>query len=356
MKGTLKILMMVIMGICCLYSCGHQDIPYKDDSGVIKTNCEIKIVSGTIPAITTVTQYDGGKSGKTTQNSNSEETSTTFTTTVICAMSTSTATASASSAIASTSSAIASTSAATAQPEITQDDSQSDTNESCQSNSHHKVQLGESWSSIANLYNVDLYQLAAANGRTIDDVLLAGESIIIPTGEIEYAQPISTKNVQQNEDLYSGQFLGSGTVYSAPDKYSWTNISQAIADINGLTLAPGKYFYWNDYIGWKTAQDVDPSTKVNSWGYVEAPVIGGTAPGGGICVVSTTLNKAARAAGMSNIYNEPHSLPVTYASGDDEAAVDYGCKDLWFSNPYSYSVVFYATCEYGVVTISCYVA
>lgn len=170
---------------------------------------------------------------------------------------------------------------------------------------------------------------------------------------------VSQNNVQPQQQMQnsnSGQYLGSGQVYSAPDSASWTNIAQAVADINGLTLAPGEYFSWNSYVGWKTAQDVNPETGVNDWGYVEAPVIDGTGPGGGICVVSTTLNKAARASGIEYIVNYPHSRPVSYASGEDEAAVDYGSKDLQFSNPFEYTIVFYATCSYGSVSISCYVA
>lgn len=328
MKSTLKILIFLIIG-SCLYSCG-RDIKNNEDTGVIRTNSEIEIVSGTIygtiPVVTTVTH--DGKKFKTTQNSNSDETSTytwstsskTFTTT-------------------------ASTMTTSVLTEINQDDLQGDTS-SCESNLYHKVQIGESWSAIAELYNVNMYQVAAANGCSIEDILVPGEVIIIPTGE--YAEPIST--VQQNEEIYSGQLLGSATVFSAPDEASWTNIEQAVLDINGLTLAPGEYFSWNNYLGWKTIS--------SGWGYVIAPVIGGEEYGGGICVVSTALNMSARRCGIETDrkphYPEDDPRGVTYAAGDDEAAVDYGNKDLTFSNPYNYTITFYATCSYGSVTVSCY--
>ena len=231
---------------------------------------------------------------------------------------------------------------------------------------YYKVQPDDSWTSIADYLEVDKTQLAAANDRTLDDIVVIGEGLFIPNEYIDYTQQSSAipqNNVQSQADdkppvqnqNNSGQFIGSGIVYSAPDNASWTNIAQAVADINGLTLAPGEYFSWNNYVGWKTAQYVNPETGSNDWGYVEAPVIDGTEPGGGICVVSTTLNKAARACGIDTV-KCPHSRPVSYASGDDEAAVDYSSKDLSFSNPYDYTIVFYATCSYGVVTINCYVA
>lgn len=225
---------------------------------------------------------------------------------------------------------------------------------------YYKVQPGDSWSSIAVSFGVDKKLLAEANERTLDDFVFEGESLIIPSEFIDYTQQDSAESenyvqTQEQTQNNSGQFIGSSIVYSAPDSASWTNIAQAVTDINGLTLDPGEYFSWNSFVGWKTAQSVNPETGYNDWGYIEAPVIDGTEPGGGICVVSTALNKTARECGIYTI-KYPHSRAVSYASGDDEAAVDYGSKDLQFSNPFNYPIVFYATCSYGSVSVSCYVA
>ncbi|MGF3195002.1 LysM peptidoglycan-binding domain-containing protein [Facklamia sp. P13055] len=45
---------------------------------------------------------------------------------------------------------------------------------------YHTVSAGESWWSISQVYGVDVYDLAAANGTTIDGTLMPGSQIVIP--------------------------------------------------------------------------------------------------------------------------------------------------------------------------------
>ncbi|MCR8968970.1 LysM domain-containing protein [Facklamia sp. 7083-14-GEN3] len=45
---------------------------------------------------------------------------------------------------------------------------------------YHTVSAGESWWSISQAYGVDVYDLAAANGTTIDGTLMPGSQIVIP--------------------------------------------------------------------------------------------------------------------------------------------------------------------------------
>lgn len=49
-----------------------------------------------------------------------------------------------------------------------------------QSSTSHVVSAGESWWSISQAYGVDVYELAAANGSSIDGTLLPGSTIVIP--------------------------------------------------------------------------------------------------------------------------------------------------------------------------------
>lgn len=44
----------------------------------------------------------------------------------------------------------------------------------------HTVSAGESWWSISQAYGVDVYELASANGSTIEGTLLPGSQIVIP--------------------------------------------------------------------------------------------------------------------------------------------------------------------------------
>ncbi len=104
------------------------------------------------------------------------------------------------------------------------------------------------------------------------------------------------------------------------------NILLAIKQINGLTLEPGESFSFNSVVGERTA----------ARGYEKASVLINHEKkqdyGGGVCQVSSTLFQAARSAGLEVIERHSHQKDVGYAHQGDDAAVDYGNKDLRFKN------------------------
>ncbi len=104
------------------------------------------------------------------------------------------------------------------------------------------------------------------------------------------------------------------------------NISLAIESINGYVLEPGESFSFNEIVGKRTEER----------GYRMASVIIQKEKkrdfGGGVCQVSSTLFQAARAAGFSILERHSHQKDVGYAHQGDDAAVDYGTKDLRFAN------------------------
>lgn len=239
------------------------------------------------------------------------------------------------------------------------------TNQSQQENSHiiwkdgyqyYRVEGGETWTSIADILGTTPIQLAAANNATTEDVLYAGIDLFVPNANIDYtantSYPQTSNNNQANTSGESGTCLSSVTLNSAPDSASWNNIEVSMSYLNGMTLAPGESFDWNNYIGWMTIS--------SEYGYQEAPVFVGTevayAAGGGVCVTSTALYQAARDAGMNIIERHDHSKNVSYANPGDEASVSYGEINLVFENTTSQNVVFYTSCSYGSVTVSCYIA
>ncbi len=124
------------------------------------------------------------------------------------------------------------------------------------------------------------------------------------------------------------------------------NIKLCIQKINGYTLAPGKSFSFNNVVGPRTAEQ----------GYQKATVLmhGEKTQdfGGGVCQVSTTLYQAARAAGLTVTERHSHQKDVGYAHPGDDAAVDYGNKDMCFTNNTSLSIVIEASVANGVVSVS----
>lgn len=94
------------------------------------------------------------------------------------------------------------------------------------------------------------------------------------------------------------------------------NITLAASRLNGLLIRPGEVFSFNQALG-----DVSAYT-----GYQQAYIIkdGRTilGDGGGVCQVSTTLFRAALAAGLSIIERRAHSYRVSYYEQDSKPGID----------------------------------
>ena len=108
------------------------------------------------------------------------------------------------------------------------------------------------------------------------------------------------------------------------------NIEFGSAKYNGLLIAPGEEFSFNDHLG-----EVDAAS-----GFVPEKVIKGDELiyeyGGGICQVSTTMYRAALQAGLPITERKPHSWKISYyaqSMGDGLDATIYpGVTDLKFRN------------------------
>ncbi|OGN07072.1 MAG: hypothetical protein A2669_02370 [Candidatus Yanofskybacteria bacterium RIFCSPHIGHO2_01_FULL_48_25b] len=125
-----------------------------------------------------------------------------------------------------------------------------------------------------------------------------------------------------NDFLAAGKSNFSG---SSPARIQ--NIKISSAKYNGLILKPGEEFSFNNILGEVEA----------SGGYAAEKVIKGNKLvyeyGGGICQVSTTLFRAAIAAGFPIIERRPHAFPVRYYNPQGFDATIYpGVTDLRFRN------------------------
>ncbi len=95
------------------------------------------------------------------------------------------------------------------------------------------------------------------------------------------------------------------------------NVTLAAAKINGILIKPGETFSFNDAVG-----DISAQT-----GFQQAYIIkeGRTVlgDGGGVCQVSTTLFRAALAAGLSIVERRAHAYRVHYyEEGGFKAGID----------------------------------
>lgn len=137
---------------------------------------------------------------------------------------------------------------------------------------------------------------------------------------------VAKKYVRIIQDI-SGEWnlLSTATTQAGANTNRDINISIASGFINEIILKPGEKFnFWN-IVGECTYDK----------GYKDATVYNNgkksTGIGGGVCQVSTTVNIAAKNAGIATNARQ-HSLPVSYATREDEATVSFGNQNFTFTN------------------------
>lgn len=136
----------------------------------------------------------------------------------------------------------------------------------------------------------------------------------IPISYQKIASPITTESVN---NLGIKELLGHGeSYYSDSIANREFNVAKAASTINGLLIPPGETFSFNNYVG-----DISAET-----GYKQAYVIkdGKTVlgDGGGVCQVSSTLFRAALAAGLPIDERLAHAYRVHYYEEKSQVGLD----------------------------------
>lgn len=182
-----------------------------------------------------------------------------------------------------------------------------------------------------------IFNGTVSDGRVIQRILLAQilelavnenvDTVKIPTKTM-HGSLAASENLQK---LGIKELIGVGhTTFYGSTMNRIHNIRTGIQKYNGLLIAPGETFSFNDHLG-----KVDAST-----GYLQELTIKpeGTLPeyGGGLCQVSTTIYRAALFSGLPIVEREPHSYAVSYYTqllgyGLD-ATVYPGVHDVKFIN------------------------
>ncbi len=199
-------------------------------------------------------------------------------------------------------------------------------------------------------FNDDTRQLevieAAINGRAldVDETLNRMQAAIFdPAHRIvpmafSYTLPKYHDSVTAAE-LGITQLVGEATTYYAgstqPRK---DNIFEAMSRFDGVMIAPGEVFSFNDALG-----DISPET-----GFVQGKIILGgrtvDGVGGGVCQVSTTLYRAALAGGFPIAARSSHGYRVGFYEQNNfppglDAAIYQPTQDLKFINDTDYHIL-----------------
>ena len=177
---------------------------------------------------------------------------------------------------------------------------------------------------------VDNDVLQASLLGKLQDVLRSGKpealTMVIPTKSI----PSAVAQDKANQ-LGIKEVVGEGTsLFEHSIDNRIYNISLAATRLNGTIIKPGEVFSFNKAVG-----DISVFS-----GYKQAYVIdnGKTVmgDGGGVCQVSTTLFRAALAAGLPIVERNPHAYRVGYYEQNSgpgiDAAIYSPSVDLKFKN------------------------
>ena len=167
-------------------------------------------------------------------------------------------------------------------------------------------------------------------GRVLNqEALVASIEQALQSGGGQIAMEVTAVQPQvtlENVSAQYGMISSAVTNASSSSSNRLSNITLAISLINGTCLEPGETFSFNKTVGERTTARGFKTAPAYSSGEVTQEV------GGGICQVSTTLFNAAVKANLTINERHAHSLTVSYVDAGKDAAVDWGNKDLRFTN------------------------
>ena len=161
----------------------------------------------------------------------------------------------------------------------------------------------------------------AALSRDIAQALSGGGGSV--QMQVDTVQPQFT---QENVASQYGMISYAVTNASSSSSNRLSNIRLALKSINGVWLDPGESFSFNQVVGQRTTARGYKTAAAYASGKVIDEV------GGGICQVSTTLFNAVVKANLKVTQRSAHSMTVSYVDIGKDAAVDWGNKDLCFTN------------------------
>lgn len=122
------------------------------------------------------------------------------------------------------------------------------------------------------------------------------------------------------------------------------NSGRALDTINGYILKNNEEFSFNGIVGYAGYDQ----------GYKKAPFSIGSGPGGGICSASTAIFQTARKAGLKITERYDHSEQGRYASLGNDAAIDWGKKNMRFLNNISNDLLIECNMSGTVIYVKIY--
>ena len=187
-------------------------------------------------------------------------------------------------------------------------------------------------------------------GRDVDREQFRQQVIaLIETGESETTIPVDTVMPAVQSDEVSFQLIAEfSTDVTFRNSASRSNVRKALDAFNGLEIQPGVTYDFNEIVGPRTQEaGFQQATEYNG----DVSTLGW---GGGVCQASTTLYNALIQANMTVLNRKNHNMTVSYVEPSLDAAVEYGGKNLVFTNETDYSVYIYTSVSKEKATVRIY--
>lgn len=185
-----------------------------------------------------------------------------------------------------------------------------------------------------------------AEAQKLWDAAELGETVEIP---LELTEPERTTEYVESrlfaEDL--GETVTTSLAGSTQNRI--TNVQLAAASIDGIILAPGEQFSYNDALGERTTERGYKAAGAYSGGQVVQEV------GGGICQVSSTLYYAALLANLQIDVRTCHYFPVGYLPAGLDATVSWGGPEFKFTNNRDWPIKIEASVDTAKNTVSVHI-
>jgi len=165
----------------------------------------------------------------------------------------------------------------------------------------------------------------AAGALIGDAIAAAGDRVELPLREVA-PPPGEIERLGLLAELGRGE--SQFVTYSSPNRDA--NVVAGGRDIDGVLVAPGEVFSFNDTVGWIGAD------KGYEWGEAIENGVVVPAIGGGICQVSTTIFRAAFWSGLPIVERHNHMWRLPWYEVDAPAGMDatiaLGGPDFRFRN------------------------
>lgn len=172
---------------------------------------------------------------------------------------------------------------------------------------------------------------------------------LIETGESDTTIPVDTVMPTVQSDEVSFQLIAEfSTDVTFRNSASRSNVRKALNAFNGLEIQPGVTYDFNEIVGPRTQEaGFQQATEYNG----DVSTLGW---GGGVCQASTTLYNALIQANMTVLNRKNHTMTVSYVDPSLDAAVEYGGKNLVFTNDTGYPAYIYTSVTKEWATVKIY--